>query len=232
MTPPMTPREKVAAFLKERDEACGVIDADDVERDESASLIITALASGSGDHAELARLAEAATPGPWFAWIKSRTLQIDTRGGDGRLPAIINWPGFDGNDMSHGASKANARFIAAANPATVLSLLSEIAALRAMVENAADGSMGQTDKLLTMHERATQAERQRDELLNAWRDDGIDLEDFGRIVARLANQGAEPAPVKKERAWICPQDNTPCPPECDSDDRRHCASVACREQPE
>lgn len=48
----MSPREKVAAFLKERDEACGVIEADDVEREESARLIIAALAS-SGDHAEL-----------------------------------------------------------------------------------------------------------------------------------------------------------------------------------
>lgn len=54
MTHPLTPREKVAAFLKERDEACGVIDADDAERDESAGLVLTALASGSGDHAELA----------------------------------------------------------------------------------------------------------------------------------------------------------------------------------
>ena len=54
----MSLREKVAAFLKERDEACGVIDADDVERDESAGLILAALVS-SGDHAELASRFEA-----------------------------------------------------------------------------------------------------------------------------------------------------------------------------
>lgn len=62
----------------------------------------------------------------------------------------------------------------------------------------------------------------------------ISLAQVGNTRARqaLANQGAAPTPVKKERAWICPQDNTPCPPECDSDDRRHCASVACNEQPE
>jgi len=64
MTHPLTPREKVASFLKERDEACGMIDADDAERDESAGLILTALASGSGDHAELARLADMAD---WMA---------------------------------------------------------------------------------------------------------------------------------------------------------------------
>ncbi len=54
MTHPLTPPEKVAAFLKERDEAVGVVDADDAERLESADAILTALASGSGGHAELA----------------------------------------------------------------------------------------------------------------------------------------------------------------------------------
>lgn len=63
-------------------------------------------------------------------------------------------------------------------------LLSEIAALRGGMENLETAAFAYQD-------RATQAERQRDELLNAWRDDGIDLEDFGRIVARLANQGAD-----------------------------------------
>lgn len=63
-------------------------------------------------------------------------------------------------------------------------LLSEIAALRVREAALIDGK---TD----MFRRATRAERQRDELRKAWRDDGIDLEDFGRIVARLANQGAD-----------------------------------------
>ena len=65
---------------------------------------------------ELRALAGKAAPGPWGAWIKSRTIQVDARGGDGKLPAIINWPGFDGNDMGQKANNANAAYIAAANP--------------------------------------------------------------------------------------------------------------------
>ena len=74
---------------------------------------------------ELRALAEKATPGPWGAWIKSRTIQVDARGGDGKLPAIINWPGFDGNDMGQKANNANAAYIAAANPATLTAILDE-----------------------------------------------------------------------------------------------------------
>lgn len=154
------------------------------------------------DHAELARLAEAAS---------------ETLTGSGWF--------FLGNDVG-------SRFINAMSPAVCFDLLSEIAALRGDLTVSRD-DLDQLQAHFRQRDReANQAERQRDELLNAWRDDGIDLEDFGRIVARLANHGAAPTPVKKERAWICPQDNTPCPPECDSDDRRHCASVACNEQPE
>lgn len=151
----------------------------------------------TADHAELARLADAATPGPWFAWTKSRTLQIDTRGGDGRLPAIINWPGFDGNDMSHGASKANARFIAAANPATVLSLLSEIAALR----GERDRLHAEADENGLLAYRLTQAERQRDEAVGLLRElaDGRsqknNINEYDDLSVRastlLANQGAD-----------------------------------------
>lgn len=66
-------------------------------------------------------------------------------------------------------------------------LLSEIAALR----GERDRLHAEADENGLLAYRLTQAERQRDALLNAWRDDGIDLEDFGRIVARLANQGAD-----------------------------------------
>ena len=90
----------------------------------------TALASGSGDHAELARLA------------------------DDALSQKGRW------DELHDLNK----FHAAANPATVLALLSEIAALRGEVD---------TEKRLSVKKwnaataRATQAERQRDELRKA-----------------------------------------------------------------
>lgn len=134
------------------------------------------------------------------------------------------------------------KFHAAANPATVLALLSEIAALRGEVASL------EIRRDFFKH-NMTQVERQRDELRKAVRramtfvglcvdagevqpDDAENPADLWDALnaAFLANQGADPAPVKKERAWICPQDNTPCPPECDSDDRRHCASVACKEQ--
>lgn len=82
---------------------------------------LTALASGSGDHAELARLAEAAI----------------ASGVDGRLPAT---------------SSELSAFSAAANPATVLALISEIAALNDYGRSVAKEALGYRD-------RATEAER-------------------------------------------------------------------------
>lgn len=68
----------------------------------------TALASGSGDHAELARLAERCTSGdPWYK--------------DGDLRGRQSFGQFLSQDRA---------FIAAASPATVLALLAENAALR------------------------------------------------------------------------------------------------------
>lgn len=115
MTHPLTPREKVARTVYDTvtrfdGDTVGthlglsaMIDAaaptvDDERRivksvcDDIADSVLTALASGSGDHEELARLAEAAEHDPEY---------------DGRS------------------------FEAAANPATVLALLAENAALRA-----------------------------------------------------------------------------------------------------
>ncbi|NWE52585.1 hypothetical protein [Brevundimonas sp. P7753] len=128
-------------------------------------------------------------------------------------------------------------------------LLSEIAALRGDLTVSRD-DLDQLQAHFRQRDReATQAERQRDELRKALEGALPQLEVLHSILSSketravvwreitkgrqaLASQGADPTPVKKERAWICPQDNTPCPPECDSDDRRHCASVACNEQPE
>lgn len=82
------------------------------------------------DEARLRELAEAATGGKWGAWVKSGVIQIDNRGGDGKNPAIVNWRGFDGNDLPLKANKANAAFIAAANPATIRALLDALSAER------------------------------------------------------------------------------------------------------
>lgn len=80
----------------------------------------TALAS-SGDHAELAGLAEAATPGPWETHPEAfspRTFVIPTHhaSDDPAVGSVL--------------SRQDAAFIAAANPATVLALIAENAALR------------------------------------------------------------------------------------------------------
>ena len=54
------------------------------------------------------------TKGPWTAWIKGNTIQIDNRGGDGRNPCVVHWSGFDNSDLLASQNKANARLIAAA----------------------------------------------------------------------------------------------------------------------
>lgn len=170
MTPPMTPREKVAAFLKERDEACGVIDADDAERDESAELILTALASGSGDHAELARLAEAATPGPWSAADWGDDFGENKLAVQATEPEVLSpgqssiWP--DGirclrvaETMDGERPAEDAAFIAAANPATVLALLAENAALRGGVQSLEIRRDFYKHNMKRAEVRATEAER-------------------------------------------------------------------------
>lgn len=171
----------------------------------------------TADHAELARLAEAATPGPWKG--RQPPYSEGSTYIEAELPcinglsawfsvALVPAPSAEEAGYSDDAidSGSNAAFIAAASPSTVLELLSEIAALR-----------DERDEAIRLLERGQTR--------------CSDFEHWKTVKAFLANQGAEPAPVKKERAWVCPQDNTPCPPECDSDDRRHCASVACKEQP-
>lgn len=171
------------------------------------------------DHAELARLAEAATLGKWQNGIDDCEGVVALAEHTGN---VICLPPTDDMQASLEFWPRNAAFIAAANPATVLALLSEIAALRgerdgfcpdgaelptwpdlaAYWKDRATQAEAERDEWTANYDRATrlhgstcrdlaQAERQRDALLNAWRDDGIDLEDFGRIVARLANQGAD-----------------------------------------
>ena len=54
------------------------------------------------------------TKGPWGVFNHNGTICIDNRGGDGRRPCIVDWPGFDGNEMSRKENEANAQLIAAA----------------------------------------------------------------------------------------------------------------------
>ena len=129
MTHPLTPREKVdvrSISLAAMTEMRRSGESYEMCARWISERVHAALAS-SCDHAELARLAEAATPGPWIdgppAWFRGRRSEED-----GKRP--IHRPGHPGT-MANVYGKENAAFIAAANPATVLALLAEIAALRA-----------------------------------------------------------------------------------------------------
>lgn len=64
---------------------------------------------------ELKRLAEGATPGPWST--RSAWRVIDSVFGEGIAHS---------NNLDDDVAAANARFIAAANPAVVLSLIARI----------------------------------------------------------------------------------------------------------
>lgn len=140
----------------------------------------------TADHAELARLSEAATQGPWKACgTIYEHMNCEVRGGEkGEGQAIAQvWDGPN--------AFRDGQFIAAANPATVLALLSEIAALRGEVERLARINADHCSAVNTyvisnarLDDRATQAERQRDELRKA-------MPDLSSVIAWL-NNGCEP----------------------------------------
>lgn len=85
------------------------------------------------DFQALREAAEKATQGKWKAFIHtaSRTCSVHTPR-DKRCDNVVKWSGFDGQKNA----EANAKFIAAANPATVLALLSRLDELRIEVESA------------------------------------------------------------------------------------------------
>ncbi|GAA0212720.1 hypothetical protein QOZ96_001085 [Brevundimonas nasdae] len=94
---------------------------------------------GSGDHAELARLAEAATPGPWSC-VEGSTAYPECDDRD-FWAAILSPAGKEVVTLHERSVLDDRRdydfdaaFISAANPATVLALLAEIAALRGDVK--------------------------------------------------------------------------------------------------
>ncbi|EBR9832051.1 TPA: ead/Ea22-like family protein [Salmonella enterica subsp. enterica serovar Anatum] len=77
------------------------------------------------DKQALREVAEKATKGPWkvFSDIDTKTFSIHTPR-DKRCENVIKWGGFDCQPNA----EANAEFIAAANPATMLALLDELEA--------------------------------------------------------------------------------------------------------
>ncbi|MFN1181098.1 ead/Ea22-like family protein [Pseudomonas aeruginosa] len=83
------------------------------------------------DHAELRRLAEAATPGPWscnrhWAIVGGPTLEF-TNGAAQQQIAMACWQSW----MHEEELRNNAAFMAAANPKTILALLDEIDGMKA-----------------------------------------------------------------------------------------------------
>ena len=152
MTHTLTPREKPLGQVAYEGWAQGLPGCEWSNQTETqkrawskaAYAILTALASGSGDHAELARLAE--------------SLMEDAR-------KVADMPRNDKRDEQAGYS--------ALASVALTSLLAENAALRVLADDAAKHSMRQTDKLLAMHDRATEAERK--------------LAEADRLLERIAN---------------------------------------------
>ncbi len=73
------------------------------------------------DHAELRRLAKAATPGPWEYQAPLKILAAD------RTSIVL----IALSHANYREDEANSRLIASANPKTILALLDEIARLKA-----------------------------------------------------------------------------------------------------
>ena len=133
----------------------------------------------SADHAELAAKAERCTTGdPWYK--------------DDDLRGQQSFGQFLPQDRA---------FIAAANPATVLALLSEIAELRGLFEEAQESCRAMVEKFSTLNDEwfseaqlRTQAERQRDELRKALEEisETAQISRARHVACRaLANQGAD-----------------------------------------
>jgi len=162
------------------------------------------------DHAELARLAEAATQGEWRAadwdaddgenlWtIEAIEPEVLAPGQSSIWPEGVRCKRIAQTEEGENPTE-DAAFIAAANPATVLALLSEIAALRGELEASreeADRLAYNCDdaRLVSAENRATQAERQRDELRKALEEisETAQISRARHVACRaLANQGAD-----------------------------------------
>ena len=84
------------------------------------------------DKRALREAAEKAGTDEWCAFIdtKSKTYAVHTPG-DNRCGDVVKWAGFDGQQRA----AAKAKFIASANPATVLALLDELDAKDAQIAN-------------------------------------------------------------------------------------------------
>ncbi|HFQ8089029.1 TPA: ead/Ea22-like family protein [Pseudomonas aeruginosa] len=87
------------------------------------------------DHAELRRLAKAATPGPWEYQAPLKILAAD------RTSIVL----IALSHANYREDEANSRLIAAANPKTILALLDEIDQLKAESDRLRQGMKGDYD---------------------------------------------------------------------------------------
>lgn len=139
---------------------------------------------------ELRKLAEAATPGPWRAWFSNTLFHVQTYDQEkSPLQAYVakgSWWGENSiTRPGERQAKANAIFIAAASPATVLALLDRIAELedsnRACVETVAEwgakaGALqAEVDRLRDLFKVENGVHRQHIKTLNKQLDKERDL---------------------------------------------------------
>lgn len=96
------------------------------------------------DKQALREAAEKAGADEWCAFIdtKSKTYSVHTPG-DNRCGDVVKWAGFDGQQRA----AAKAKFIAAANPATVLALLDELEVVKAVQQTALEYTAGIENQL-------------------------------------------------------------------------------------
>lgn len=84
--------------------------------------------------ADARKKAEKATPGPWglFNHDNGKILAICVNPeATGKRPVIVDWPGFDSNDLPRETNVANAHYIAAASPDLFNEMADEIDRLTA-----------------------------------------------------------------------------------------------------
>jgi len=126
------------------------------------------------DIAALRKAALKATKGEWRAFtdIRTGTCAVHTPEDKG-CGDIVDWPGFDGAAGSKKQKVANAKYIALANPATIIALLDKLEAERQRADTAeaerntalkqASAARIGFDEQYQLREKA---EKERDELLN------------------------------------------------------------------
>ena len=99
----------------------------------------------------LREAAEKAGAEVWCAFIdtKSKTYAVHTPDDD-RCGDVVKWPGLDGQQRA----AAKARFIAAANPATVLALLDELEAAESLAKQQGNIAVALFDEVTTLRRNA------------------------------------------------------------------------------